>query len=179
MEIYQHCQENSLKLPDRDPLAHCQSLSAPSSPTKSSIFKTENRKSNKHNNNFRPSSIANDDADDGGGGGDGDCSKTNQFNVDGCKSKHLQSQSNMNTTNSGIGSNLNRNNNAIGKNNRSVKFPEDHSIVTGYHEAPDPFAIMDQNDDDQDTDTIIDAYCRSCSKQNIEPLPIVLEQIKV
>ncbi|KAF7487671.1 Protein phosphatase 1 regulatory subunit 37 [Sarcoptes scabiei] len=37
---------------------------------------------------------------------------------------------------------------------------------------------MDQNDDDQDTDTIIDAYCRSCSKQNIEPLPIVLEQIK-
>ena len=22
---------------------------------------------------------------------------------------------------------------------RSVKFPEDHSIVTGYHEAPDPY----------------------------------------
>nr|XP_027202566.1 protein phosphatase 1 regulatory subunit 37-like [Dermatophagoides pteronyssinus] len=61
---------------------------------------------------------------------------------------------------------------------RTVKFPEDHSIVTGYHEAPDPFATADQEEDDQDLDTIIDAFKDACAKQNIEPIPSVLEQIK-
>ncbi|KAH9426632.1 hypothetical protein DERP_002731 [Dermatophagoides pteronyssinus] len=61
---------------------------------------------------------------------------------------------------------------------RTVKFPEDHSIVTGYHEAPDPFATADQEEDDQDLDSIIDAFKDACAKQNIEPIPSVLEQIK-
>ena len=34
---------------------------------------------------------------------------------------------------------VNNKDGSSGKTVRSVKFPEDHSIVTGYHEAPDPF----------------------------------------
>ena len=40
-------------------------------------------------------------------------------------------------------------------------------------------ATADQEEDDQDLDSIIDAFKDACAKQNIEPIPSVLEQIKV
>ncbi|KAH9527428.1 hypothetical protein DERF_001442 [Dermatophagoides farinae] len=73
---------------------------------------------------------------------------------------------------------VNNKDGSSGKTVRSVKFPEDHSIVTGYHEAPDPFATADQEEDDQDLDSIMNAFKNACAKQNIEPIPSVLEQIK-
>ncbi|KAI2805837.1 hypothetical protein BLOT_004842 [Blomia tropicalis] len=62
------------------------------------------------------------------------------------------------------------------KSHRSVKFPDDNAIVTGYHEAPDPYRYV--ADMDNDVESVSIAYKEACAKQNIIPISSVLEQIQ-
>ncbi|XP_054154399.1 protein phosphatase 1 regulatory subunit 37-like [Oppia nitens] len=61
-----------------------------------------------------------------------------------------------------------------GKGHHRVQFPEDNCIVTGYFEAPDPYQYVI----DQSIETLYDSYVTACGKQNIKPIPRVVQQLK-
>ncbi|CAG2104437.1 unnamed protein product [Medioppia subpectinata] len=56
-----------------------------------------------------------------------------------------------------------------------VQFPEDHQIVTGYFDAPNPYQYVSET---QTLENLIDSYQIACEKQNIKPIPRVLQQLK-